>query len=139
MSIPASYGTFSSFRKPPRDCHMSRVSRDDACMHFDPRKTLAENLYRVIFVRDQSNPHAWAGGNAAFKKAVQRALAGENTTVQTLAEIARRADLQPWHLLLPDLDPANPPVFVLNRRERELYASLKQAAMNLPPAPATQG
>ena len=73
MSMPASYGTFSSFRKPPRDCHMSRVSRDDACMHFDPRKILAENLYRVIFVRDQSNPHAWTGGNAAVKKAVQRA------------------------------------------------------------------
>ena len=60
-------------------------------MHFDPRKILAENLYRVIFVRDQSNPHAWTGGNAAFKQAVQRALAGENTTVQALAEIARRA------------------------------------------------
>lgn len=43
-----------------------------------------------------------------------------------LSRIAARFELQPWHLLLPDLDPGNPPVGFLSDREKKLYERLKR-------------
>lgn len=44
-----------------------------------------------------------------------------------LVKIARRFGLQPWHLLMPDLDPGNPPVKFIADDEIKLYERLKKA------------
>ena len=53
-----------------------------------------------------------------------------------LVKIAKAFKLQPWHLLMPDLDPANAPVAMLSDSEKELYERLKRghAVMNEPAA-----
>jgi hypothetical protein len=91
---------------------------------------LADNV-RKILERDDANPTSWTK-NAAQKKAVQRILAGHNAELETIEEIARLADLQPWQLLFPDLDVKNPPVFALSEEERKLYQALGALANRLP-------
>ena len=51
--------------------------------------------------------------------------------IDVLEKIADRFKLQPWQLLTPNLDPANPPVAYLSSYERELYQRLKLAAESL--------
>lgn len=47
--------------------------------------------------------------------------------IDVLAKISAAFDLQPWHLLLPDLDPSNAPVSFLTAQERDLHNRLKRA------------
>ena len=51
--------------------------------------------------------------------------------LDVLEKLAKIFGLQPWHLLTPDLDPANPPVIHLNQKERELYQRLSAALEEL--------
>lgn len=46
--------------------------------------------------------------------------------IGVLEKVAAVFDLQAWQLLVPHLDPANPPVIVLNDVERKLYERLKK-------------
>ena len=48
--------------------------------------------------------------------------------IDVLEKIATFYKLQPWQLLTPDLDPANPPVAYISKHERELYQRLKIVA-----------
>lgn len=101
-------------------------------MRPDPRKVLSDNLRRII--GPDSNPSRWAAEHRMDKKPVQRMLAGTHAaTIDTIESIAKAAGLQPWQLLLPNLDPINPPVFVMTRAERDLYAKLRADFENLPP------
>ena len=90
---------------------------------------LADNV-RKILQRDDANPTSWTK-SAAQKKAVQRILAGHNAELETIEEIAELAGLQPWQLLFPDLDVANPPVFALTEEERKLCEALGALANRL--------
>ena len=47
--------------------------------------------------------------------------------LDVLSKIADSFDLQPWHLLMPNLDPSNPPVVMLTEAEQKLYKRLKRA------------
>jgi len=47
--------------------------------------------------------------------------------LDVLGRIADCFHLQPWHMLVPGLDPANPPVIVLSKGEAAFYAKLKEA------------
>ena len=47
--------------------------------------------------------------------------------LDTLEKISKRFELQPWHLLLPNLDPSNPPVAMMTETEVQLYRRLKRA------------
>lgn len=55
--------------------------------------------------------------------------------ISTLEAIASRYQLFAWHLLLPDLDPANPPVFLMTQAERDLYQTLEASARALAESP----
>ena len=94
------------------------------------KTVLAENV-RKILERDESNPTSWTK-TPGQKKAVQRILAGHNAELETIEEIARLADLQPWQLLFPNLDVRNPPVFAISEEERKLYEALGALADKLP-------
>ena len=48
-----------------------------------------------------------------------------SSRLSTLAKVAGVWGLQPWQLLVPNLDPANPP-HILTKEEREFYARLKR-------------
>lgn len=51
--------------------------------------------------------------------------------VDVLEGVAAAFDLQPWHLLTPDLDPANPPVIWMTTTEYDLYQKLRVSAQQL--------
>jgi hypothetical protein len=51
--------------------------------------------------------------------------------LDVLARVAILFDLHPFHLLLPNLDPANPPVMPMTPQEQEFYATLKTAFKRL--------
>lgn len=57
----------------------------------------------------------------------------QQTSVGTdvLEQLAQAFDLQAWHLLTPNLDPANPPVIWLTQTERDLYEKMASAARQL--------
>lgn len=93
---------------------------------------LADNLRRII-EHEGLNQTSWAARHGADKKQVQRALrVATSPTLDTLAAIAAAANLQPWQLLIPKLDPANPPVFTMTKTERDLYSRLKREFLSLP-------
>jgi hypothetical protein len=48
--------------------------------------------------------------------------------IDTLEAIAAKFDLQVWHLLLPNLDPKNPPVVLISDVEQKFYQSMKEGA-----------
>lgn len=60
-------------------------------------------------------------GSASRIKSKQTAVG-----LDVLAKIARRFDLQPWHLLMPGLEPGNAPVAFLSDDEKKLYDRLKR-------------
>ena len=52
--------------------------------------------------------------------------------LDTLAAIARAFDLDPWQLLVPNIDPKNLPVMQpLSTREREMYKRLHEAVTDI--------
>lgn len=82
-------------------------------MHFHYGK---ENLNRLI--RDCK-----IGPGTATRIKEQKTSVG----IDVLAKIAMAFELQPWHLLLPELDPSNAPVSFLTAEERRLHERLKRA------------
>lgn len=53
-------------------------------------------------------------------------------TIETLEQIAGVYGLQAWQLLVPDMEPSNPPVLaVASPKERELYQRLKDAVVGI--------
>lgn len=51
--------------------------------------------------------------------------------VDIIARVAAVFHLQPWHLLVPALDPANPPVIWMTQAEVTLYRRLRAVAQEL--------
>ena len=52
----------------------------------------------------------------------------QSPTVDTLEKLAKPFKLHAWQLLIPDLNPRNPPVFVMTDTEREMYCKLARMA-----------
>jgi hypothetical protein len=53
-------------------------------------------------------------------------------SIDELDKLARIFELESWQLLVPDLDPTNPPMLAhVTERQRELYEKLKQVAKTL--------
>lgn len=50
-----------------------------------------------------------------------------NTGIDSITKIAAVFDLQAWQLLMPGLDPSNPPVGSMTAQEQALYRRMKQA------------
>lgn len=93
---------------------------------------LAANLRKLINHRGIS-ASAVAGNSDAMKKQIQRALkASHSPTLDTVAALAAEFGLQPWQILIPNLDPSNPPVFTMTRTEMDTYAKVKRYLESLP-------
>lgn len=52
-----------------------------------------------------------------------------DASLSTIEAVALRYGLEAWHVLVPGLDPKNPPVFLMTDSERKLYDSLAKSAL----------
>ena len=61
------------------------------------------------------------------KTTVYKMLNGDGPVVIDQVELVARAfEMEAWHLLTPDLDPANPPYLVRTKEERELWKKIER-------------
>lgn len=58
----------------------------------------------------------------------------QSPTVEMLEKLAVALDMHAWQLLIPNLDPANPPVFVMSKTERDFYRKVDELRAAEPPA-----
>lgn len=99
--------------------------------HFKPRDVLRQNLKALL-----QSDHGPNSQSELFRKSgvaqatIGRILSakGENARIETIDRLAAAFGLQGWQLMVPGMDPANPPVLVpISKAERALYESLKNA------------
>ena len=53
---------------------------------------------------------------------------GRSVGVDKLEAVAHAYDIQAWTLLIPHLDPANPPIKLISKTEQQLYKRLGRVA-----------
>lgn len=81
----------------------------DISMDKKPRRLLAENLRRLMDANNMST-HAMKRASGLPQTTIARILREEvAVTLDTLMPLAKALRLEPWMLLVPDLDPAFPP------------------------------
>ena len=90
--------------------------------------TLADNVKRLMA------HHRLAQAGVAKRagmdqKTISRIIRREHSpSIDKLSGLAEAFGLQAWQLLVPYLDPSNPPVVQMTPIEKDLYDRLKQAA-----------
>lgn len=111
--------------------------------HLDYRRILRTNLKAVLARAGDTTTSAarkalYLDGTKRGQRVSARSLRyfldenGPSPGVDALAAIAAAYDLMLWQLLVPDLDPENPPHLALSATERELYkhlAALREALL----------
>lgn len=95
------------------------------------RAILASNLRRLIDREarpgERLSIRAWALSKGLDVRLIDRLLKGKHAvTLDKLEEVAAAVNLQPWQLLYPDLDPANPPDAPISTEERTMLARLRR-------------
>lgn len=101
----------------------------------DLPKVLADNLQRLMeyhrFVSDEAVGKA-AGVN---QKTVWRIRNhAQSPTVEMLEKVASAFALHAWQMLIPNLDPRNPPTSVMSEEERRFYRRMEELRTAEPPA-----
>lgn len=138
-SIQGFYATDTSHCKRFRatDLPGERWCNDDMASFVDT--ALQANLRRILEVQaprakdGTPSVRAWALQRGLEPRNVQRILAGEQSpSLLLLDQLASACGLQGWQLLVPNLDPQNPPVVHLTAAERDFYTRMRQAVKNLP-------
>lgn len=103
-----------------------------ASMSTNPsRGTLARNLRRLIELDtpagSKPSVRAWALGKGLDVKMIDRLTKEQHAvTLDKLQEIADACGLQPWHLLIDDLDPKNTPDAPISPEDRQLLRKIKR-------------
>jgi DNA-binding phage protein len=122
-------GTLAFSVKAPMPC----VSGDDTADMIDLAVELAANLAALMAATEDLRTQAAVGKRAGVdQRTVGRILNREHSpNLLQIQKLAAAFGLQPWQLLVPHLDPANPPVVHLTQAERELYARVRRAARQL--------
>lgn len=94
----------------------------------------AGNVKRAM---ESETPPLSQAGLAARAKMHQRTLGRivneeVSATLEQMGKIAQGLDLELWQLLVPVMDPRNPPVLApASEKERQLWATIRQAAQDL--------
>lgn len=90
---------------------------------------IADNLQILKIDRKIASDNALAKLAEVDQKSVWRIMRHEQSpTIDMLEKLAKPFGLHAWQLLIPNLDPKNPPVFVMTDTERELYCRLARMA-----------
>jgi transcriptional regulator with XRE-family HTH domain len=94
---------------------------------------VAINLRSLIAASRQRTVNAWAVRNVMVQSTVNRIVNGTmDPTVSMLEAIAKKFGLAAWQLLVPDLDPEDPPVLrSASAQEKALFSRLKDAMTEL--------
>lgn len=95
------------------------------------RDILAANLRRLIDAASSAGQRpsvrAWALGKGLDVRMIDRLVKGQHAvTLDKLEEIAAACGLQPWHLLIEDLDPASPPDMPISAEDRAMLRKLRR-------------
>lgn len=97
-----------------------------------PEKILADNLKTLmdghVSLKSEAKI-AKAGGLS--QRTVNRARNGLQVRLESLRGLSKAFGLSPWQLLVPNLDPKNPPLLSLSKEEKALYERLRAAAKTL--------
>ena len=104
------------------------VNSDD----FTPASVLRQNLKACMAAKHGPSTQDAIPGVA--QATIGRILnkESENTRIDTIAKIAKAYGLEPWMLLVPGMDPGNPPVLQpVTQAERALYAQLRSTISDL--------
>jgi transcriptional regulator with XRE-family HTH domain len=73
-----------------------------------------------------ATPEELEEASGVSRSNIYRYLAQDNyPALDKIERIARAFRLQPWQLLVPGLDPTNPPVVFVTEAERQLYESIR--------------
>ena len=68
-------------------------------------------------------------GDTVSRSSIYNMLEGRHATGSDALDLVARAfDLEAWHLLTPNLDPANPPVILASQIEKDLWRDLQEGA-----------
>ena len=96
-------------------------------------QTVSNNIRKIVEVFHEGNQTEAAKHCRMHQRTLGRALNGEQAaSLDTLEAVAKGYSLQPWHLLIPNLDPKNPPTsYVISEHESNLYERLRSAASEL--------
>ncbi len=111
--------------------HLPLIFLDDADMDNPSRKVLADNLARLMRLGEPDHlTQAVVGKKAGCnQRTIGRLLTCDQApTTDILDGLASAFDLMAWQLLVPGLDPGNPPVNHVTEAEKRLYERLKEAA-----------
>lgn len=96
----------------------------------NPTTVIGKNLLAVIDVeaRRLNEPfsvNAWARRHKFVQTTIDRVLKGQDPSTALVRKIAAAASLEPWHMLIEDLDPQNPPV-LYGAEQRKFIEQLKR-------------
>ncbi|MCC7173280.1 MAG: hypothetical protein IT459_22720 [Planctomycetes bacterium] len=98
------------------------------------RRTLAANLERLMdqYADLNSSPKLEAKSHVKLATINRIRRCETGATLDTLDALAGAFDLQPWQLLVPDMQPDNPPVLTaVSDAEKALYERLAKAAQDV--------
>lgn len=74
---------------------------------------------------------AWGEKVGVGEATIERMIKGKaDVRLDSIEAVARGFGLQAWQLLVPDLDPRNPPVY-LSDGERDLYQRFRQLTRDI--------
>lgn len=99
----------------------------------DSRKVLRDNVFALMEARYGKENLTQFAIDTKCGPGTSTRIKNARTWLKldTLEKIARAFGLQPWQLLVPNLDASNPPVVWLTENERLLYKRLKLAAQEV--------
>lgn len=112
----------------PTDGRLGTISRVPATL-----KTLAENVRALMTYAldhqtgEPTSSNGLAAATGLGRGTIQRVVRGgpNAPAIDTLSIIASAYKLQAWQLLVPGLDPSNPPVILVTDAERQLQERLR--------------
>ena len=120
--------------------HMPSLLHDTRRMKRAPTEIVSANL-RALMIDSgmakkdgEPNQSTLAKVSGADQRTIGRVLAQElSPTVEMLEKLARAFGLHAWQMLIPDLDPRNPPAVVMSEAERQFYRRLEELRTTEPP------
>jgi hypothetical protein len=95
------------------------------------RAILASNLRRMIEratpAGERVSVRAWALGKDLDVRMIDRLVKGQHAvTLDSLEKIASACGLQPWHLLVEDMDPSATPEPPITPEDRAMLTKLRR-------------
>jgi hypothetical protein len=100
---------------------------------FGARQVLTDNLKALMKLRagptSQTGIKKRSGPAQATVGRILNKAGGENSRIETVERIAKAYGLEAWQLLVPGMNPSNPPVLLAaSKEEKALYERLRATA-----------